>query len=579
MNTKRTAFCETYIVDIATELIALKGHMEADGGGCPSKQGMVTRVLLCSVNMVIMSGLLVVTGITLRYRKEKLMKAGSPGLLMLVLIGAACSYMQVLPAAFPATPSTCILIPWLHHIGFTLIYAPLVAKIWRISTIMHVLKSRSLHGRDSHLYRTVALTLFLITLYLTIWTCADPVPFSFTEDQWSICSLVWWEPILVGVQICFMSWGGVLCYRARKAPDLYNESRSVGLSIWNESIWAIVYLFARFLLHVRPDIDMLFILYFLKTQLTVTITIVLIFVPKFKQLFSDTRTLHGTITDVYGGARRVHRLSLAVDKQGGVRHIYCVPCGPLTYTEHEDDSEGLSEEQNDIKENQYTKGEVDNLIEMVSKLKSEKEHYKKQAKHLHSALKEYKKKDLSLSINDGSTCDQDRITSECPSYLATPSEDYEREGDLSQGSRLFGWTNSRKASTATTYLSTSPDNLSMYTVAEDDNILLQRVLKDGTSIVQHPSLYDLKKKNCGCHGEYPRLLNDVDTNCNQDYDTKLVKSVSVHMGDFGQELPRIELEDLTPEPQNEDILEPEKVQRKPRRSKSCSDKMTFVMYI
>jgi hypothetical protein len=43
----------------------------ANGGGCPSKQGMVLRVLLCSFNMVIMSGLLVITGITFRYRKEK----------------------------------------------------------------------------------------------------------------------------------------------------------------------------------------------------------------------------------------------------------------------------------------------------------------------------------------------------------------------------------------------------------------------------------------------------------------------------------------------------------------------------
>jgi hypothetical protein len=63
---------------------------------------------------------------------------------------------------------------------------------------MHVLKSRSLHGRDSHLHRTVALALLLVTVYLTVWTCADPIPFNFTQDKWTICEFVWWEPLLVG---------------------------------------------------------------------------------------------------------------------------------------------------------------------------------------------------------------------------------------------------------------------------------------------------------------------------------------------------------------------------------------------
>jgi hypothetical protein len=52
----------------------------------------------------------------------------------------------------------------------------------------------------------------------------------------------------IAAEVCFMAWGGVLCYRARKAPDLYNESRSVALSIWNETIWAVVYLFSRYLI-------------------------------------------------------------------------------------------------------------------------------------------------------------------------------------------------------------------------------------------------------------------------------------------------------------------------------------------
>lgn len=160
----------------------------------------------------------------------------------------------------------------------------------RISAIMRVLKSRSLQARDSQLYKTVAITILVACLYLTLWSTIDPVAHSLTPNKWAVCDFAWWEVLIVAgrlsrwrcpslclthantkllichsiwttetlkisfdkgirltftAEVSFLGWGGLLCYRARKAPDLYNESRSVALSIWNEAIWSIVYVFAR----------------------------------------------------------------------------------------------------------------------------------------------------------------------------------------------------------------------------------------------------------------------------------------------------------------------------------------------
>ena len=77
---------------------------------------------------------------------------------------------------------------------------------------------------------------------------------------------------------------------------------------------------------------------------------------QFLVMFRKMRELHGTLTDVYG-ARRVHRLSLMVNRRGDIRTIYCVPCGPLTYIDHQsEESESESDDVNsNIKEDEYSK--------------------------------------------------------------------------------------------------------------------------------------------------------------------------------------------------------------------------------
>ncbi len=72
-------------------------------------------------------------------------------------------------------------------------------------------------------------------------------------------------------------------------------------------------------------------------------------------MFRKIREVHGTLTDIHG-ARRVHRLSLMVNKQGDIKTIYCVPCGPLAYLDQTEESETSSQDtSNDAKEDEYSK--------------------------------------------------------------------------------------------------------------------------------------------------------------------------------------------------------------------------------
>lgn len=54
-----------------------------------------------------------------------------------------------------------------------------------------------------------------------------------------------WLCSVVSVECLVLMWGGCLCFQARKAPDLYNESRQVSFTLWNEALSMLFYVFGR----------------------------------------------------------------------------------------------------------------------------------------------------------------------------------------------------------------------------------------------------------------------------------------------------------------------------------------------
>ncbi|KAK2141865.1 hypothetical protein NP493_5094g00004 [Ridgeia piscesae] len=175
---------------------------------------------------------------------------------------------------------------------------------------------------------------------------------------------------------------------------MYNESVQVGFVIWNESLWCLFYVFARVTLARHPDADMQLYLHFLRVECSVTSNLLFLFVPKMLHLFRKAHVLHGTLTDVHG-VRQVHRVSVRLGGAGEVQSVYCVPCGPLALadddsaTAAEEPDVTLEEARRYVREDEYSKAEVDALIEMVSRLKTEKETYKTETRRLWQAMHDH----------------------------------------------------------------------------------------------------------------------------------------------------------------------------------------------
>ena len=88
------------------------------------------------------------------------------------------------------------------------------------------------------------------------------------------------------VEFMFLLWGIRLCIMVRKAPSEFNESRFISMTIYNEFLLSIFLNVSMFFLQHPANPDLLYIIFFCHSQLTITILLCLIFASKVSTLTS-----------------------------------------------------------------------------------------------------------------------------------------------------------------------------------------------------------------------------------------------------------------------------------------------------
>ncbi|PSN35115.1 hypothetical protein C0J52_25953 [Blattella germanica] len=80
----------------------------------------------------------------------------------------------------------------------------------------------------------------------------------------------------------FLVWGIRLCIVVRKAPSEFNESRFISMAIYNEFLLSVFLNVSMLFLQSPANPDLLYIIFFCHTQLTVTLLLCLIFGSKVR---------------------------------------------------------------------------------------------------------------------------------------------------------------------------------------------------------------------------------------------------------------------------------------------------------
>ncbi|XP_037898427.1 probable G-protein coupled receptor CG31760, partial [Glossina fuscipes] len=193
-------------------------------------------------------------------------------------------------AIFPfLDTSWCIVTKWTRHMGFCITYTSLLMKTWRVSLTYRVKSAHKVKLTDQQLLQWMVPILLVMLIYLGTWTISDTPFAEFIHDQNGLkfrqCSYNWWDHSLAIGEVFFLAWGIRVCYNVRNAESLYNEARLISYAIYNIAIVNITMAIIHLFIFPEAGPDIKYTLGFVRTQLSTTTTIALVFGPKISRVF------------------------------------------------------------------------------------------------------------------------------------------------------------------------------------------------------------------------------------------------------------------------------------------------------
>ncbi|XP_033609513.1 probable G-protein coupled receptor CG31760 isoform X2 [Cryptotermes secundus] len=242
------------------------------------------RISLLAVSVSCVAFTLGLVGYVYQHRKIKVFKVASPIFLCITLLGCAIMYLEM-AAIFPVLDLySCIATKWSRHLGFCITYTALLMKTWRVSLTYRVKSAHKVKLTDKQLLQWMFPILLVMLIYLGTWTLSAPPIAEQIRDQAGLrfkqCSYNWWDHSLAIGEVLFLSWGIKVCYNVRNAESLYNEARLISYAIYNIALVNTAMVAFHLFIFPQAGPDIKYLLGFIRTQLSTSVTVGLVFGPK-----------------------------------------------------------------------------------------------------------------------------------------------------------------------------------------------------------------------------------------------------------------------------------------------------------
>ncbi|ESO94286.1 hypothetical protein LOTGIDRAFT_161509 [Lottia gigantea] len=270
----------------------------------PLDIGIRLFVVLFTIIMIIGCG--VVSLLIFKYKHEMVMKTASPIFLHLMCFGAILMCCQIFIAYLEPTDILCMIEIWPLHLGFSVMFGALIIKTWRISVIFGVGSVKRVNLPDSALLKRLLPLIFVFILLITIWTGTNPPRVEILTLTNSLkfysCSVTWCNYTMYGIEALLLLFGVYLCFTVRKAPAHFNESKHITWAVYNAIILGSFIIILTQFMSESGGPDILYLLLLAQLQVFITITIALIFIPKFWAIRNGTRpeVNNGAVTTITG---------------------------------------------------------------------------------------------------------------------------------------------------------------------------------------------------------------------------------------------------------------------------------------
>ncbi|KAG8446886.1 hypothetical protein GDO86_014368, partial [Hymenochirus boettgeri] len=264
-----------------------------DGSPCLVQEDWALRVTVLSLQATGMLLVFLSMLVSYNFKDSKRIRASGLVLLETILFGSLLLYFPVFILYFKPSAFRCLVLRWVRLLGFCIVYGTMILKLYRV---MKVFLSRTAqrvpYMTSMRLLRMLLVIMLFCVWFLVGWTLGvlenlqRGVPLVIrtqTRDGlvFYTCAHDRWDYMMSIAEMLLLFWGSFLCYGARTVPSAFHEPRYMGIAIHNEMLVSAAFHVIRFLIVPSLHPDWTLLLFFIHTHGTVTMTLTLLFVPKF----------------------------------------------------------------------------------------------------------------------------------------------------------------------------------------------------------------------------------------------------------------------------------------------------------
>lgn len=277
--------------------------------------GDAARTAVLAVVCVMGACSLALHALLLVFRAHPLVVSSSVSFCQLIVAGSWFAYAAVLVLPYRSSAGVCTSFPILLCSGFTLIFASLFVKTWRLHSIFSTRALSVVRIRNSDLARLLGALFLLDGVIYLAWNLSDkpgpvlrPSSADRHADIWECTSSHFpvWFGLLLAPKAALMAWGVYLAYKVRAVAANFNESRWIGICIYNATVLGCVMLPLLEVMDSQPSAH--YLLLALGVLATVGVALGALFGPKFLRILDLGRTAPAPVGSV---------LSLSPSQQQG----------------------------------------------------------------------------------------------------------------------------------------------------------------------------------------------------------------------------------------------------------------------
>ncbi|XP_030748253.1 probable G-protein coupled receptor 158 [Sitophilus oryzae] len=271
-------------------------------GKCIARQDFYTKTIVLCVQLFGMGIVLVLSVVVFKLRKTKAIATGMWTILETILLGVFILYNTVVIRIFEPSIIQCLLEPWIREIGFIVCYGAIILKLYRHLIEFRTRKAHRWVVKDTDLLKYLLIMILSGLAYMAAYTA---ITLNFMQENYSLlyvgwtnngeqfqsCKYLWWDYVTEAGEFAILVFGIHLAYASRTARTQFHERSFLCAAISLElAVSAIFYTVRAIVLHeLHPNLVL--IIYCIRTQLSQTILLVLIFLPKFWYQQKQVRSL------------------------------------------------------------------------------------------------------------------------------------------------------------------------------------------------------------------------------------------------------------------------------------------------